>query len=251
MTRLVGKFIWFEHVSNDVARAHAFYGELLGWKSDPVPMGDQPYPMITNAGEGIGGFREAWPGAPNHWMSYLSVADVDASVEQAAAAGATVLMPPTDFGEVGRGATLADPAGAAFSLWTGSGDDPADRERVPVGGWYWNECMSTDAKKALAFYEQAFGFTHDTMQTVPGGYHVLLKDGVARAGLMQSPAPGPSFWLPYVAVADCDASLQKAKSLGARVTQEPMEIADVGRFGVISDPLGATLGLIRGKFTAA
>jgi hypothetical protein len=110
--------------------------------------------------------------------------------------------------------------------------------------------MSTDAHKALAFYERALGFEHEATNVGHGPYYVLKQGGVARAGLMQSPEPGvPSFWLPYVSVADCDATVRKAQSLGARVALAPTDIAGVGRFAAIIDPLGATLGVIRGTFT--
>jgi hypothetical protein len=251
MAYLHGKFVWFEHLSNDVDRARRFYGELFGWRTDPVPMGGGNYNMIQNAGTGIGGLRAALPGMRNQWMSYLSVADVDAAVKAAQAAGAKVLMPPTDFAPVGRGATIADPTGAVFSVWKDAQQDRPDGDGVPAGDWYWNECYTTDALAALAFYEKAFGYTHSSMDMGPQGtYYVLMKDGVARAGLMRAPQPGPPpSWLPYVSVADCDACAQRATALGATVMVPPQDIPDVGRFTVLMDPLGAGVAAIRGKFT--
>lgn len=251
MSYLPGKFIWFEHVSTDVQKARKFYGELFGWSSDPVPMGEQPYHMIQNRGQSIGGFRTAIPGMPNHWMSYLSVPDVDASVRAAQAAGAQVLMPATDFAPVGRGATIADPTGAVLSVWKSAEGDPPDAERVPPGGWYWNECCTRDAAAALAFYERVFGFGHETMRAGPAPYHVLTHGGVPRGGLMPSPDPvAPSGWMPYVSVSDCDAAVAKAASLGARTLLAPMDMPDVGRFAVLMDSVGAAIGVIHGKFTA-
>jgi uncharacterized protein len=250
MAYLHGKFMWFEHFSNDVPKARAFYAALFGWKTDPVPMGAEPYPLIQNSGQGIGGFRTAPPAVPSSWMSYLSVPDVDAATNAGQAAGAKVLMPPTDFPSVGRGATLADPAGAVFSVWKGTGDDPPDAQLVPPGAWYWNECWTSQRDTALAFYEKAFGFTHDTMPSRTGPYYILMKDGVARGGIMQSDQPGvPSAWLPYVSVADCDAVAKRAAALGAKVGVPPTDIPDVGRFTMIMDTTGAVIGVIKGKFT--
>jgi hypothetical protein len=45
---LPGKFVWFEHVSRDAKKAQEFYGEVLGWKVKPFPMGDVAYEMILN-----------------------------------------------------------------------------------------------------------------------------------------------------------------------------------------------------------
>lgn len=249
MAYLHGKFVWFEHFSNDVAAARRFYDSLFGWKSDGIDMGGQTYHMIQNGAEGIGGFHQAIPGMPNSWMGYLSVADVDANAAAVEAAGGKVLMPPTDFPPVGRAATLADPTGGVFSVWKGAEGDRADAPPVP-GDWCWMELMSTDAPKALAFYERVFGYGHEDMDMGPpnGVYHLLLKDGVQRAGLMKNPTPDtPSSWMPYVAVADCDGSTARAKELGANVCVPPSDIPNIGRFSVIADPTGAIVGLFRGQ----
>ncbi|MCB2008128.1 MAG: VOC family protein, partial [Rhodoferax sp.] len=70
-----------------------------------------------------------------------------------------------------------------------------------------------------------------------------------RAGAMQQApeSPMPSFWLPYIHVADCDAAGAKARELGAvRTILPPTDIPGIGRFTVIIDPLGAPIGLIKG-----
>jgi uncharacterized protein len=250
MNRLPGKFVWFEHVSNDTAKARAFYEPLFGWHVEAMALGAQSYPMVMNGSEGIGGLRQADPGVPNHWASYLSVADVDRSFAAATQAGAKALMAPTDFAPVGRGAAIADPTGAALCLWTSAGDDRADPQQTPVGDWYWNELWTPDAKKALAFYEKVFGFTHDTMDMGAQGSYFLLKDGAGkmRGGLMQSTdAKAPPMWLPYVHVADCDAAAAQARKLGAReIVVPPTDIPNVGRFAVLIDPLGAAVAVIKG-----
>lgn len=248
MAYLHGKFVWFEHISDSVDAARRFYGELLGWHIDPHAMGEQTYHMIMNGEEGIGGFRQTMPGMPNHWMGYLSVADVDAAAQAAAGAGAKVLMPPTDFGPVGRGATLADPQGAVFSIWRSADGDREDREPIAAGDWYWNELMTTDEQAALAFYESVFGFAHDSMDMGPQGtYYILTKDKIARAGLMRNPQQNvPPMWMPYIRVADCDASAERAKSLGGQICVPPTDIPEVGRFAVCLDPTSAAIGMIRG-----
>ena len=251
MNYLPGKFVWFEHVSNDAAKAKAFYSALCGWTVSPMPMGEQAYDIIMNGAEGIGGFRAAEPGMHSHWSSYLSVADVDKSFATAKAAGATSLLEPTNFGEVGRAAAIADPTGAAVCLWKGARDDPADTEKTPLGGWFWNELFTKDAKAAIAFYEKVFGFTHDAMDMGPQGTYYILKDagGKMRGGVMQQPSgtPVPSNWMPYIHVADCDASAAKATKLGAKsIMMPPTDIPNVGRFAVIIDPVGAAIAVIKG-----
>jgi predicted enzyme related to lactoylglutathione lyase len=248
MSHLHGKFVWFEHMSGDTAGARKFYDNLFGWHTELTPMGGtEPYPLIMNGNEGIGGFRTAPSGAPSLWMSYLSVADVDATHRAALAAGAKSLMPPTDFAPVGRGATLTDPTGAVFSIWTSAQGDRADAPKTPVGDWHWNELMTPDEKKALAFYERVFGYTHDTMDMGPRGSYYLLKQGdVMRGGLMRSPMPDtPPLWMPYVAVVDCDATAAKATSLGAQIIVQPTDIPNVGRFAALIDGQGACIAFMK------
>jgi predicted enzyme related to lactoylglutathione lyase len=247
MSYLPGKVVWFEHVSNDIAKARNFYEPLFGWHTESMPMGEQRYPMILNRQVAIGGYSTAPPGQRSGWMCYLSVPDVDAAHRSALTAGARSLMPPTDFGPVGRGSTIADPTGAALSLWKSAEGDRADTSPAAVGDWTWNELWTSDEQMAIAFYERVFGYTHQSMDMgAQRTYHVLKKDGVSRAGVMRSTEPKvPSMWLPYVAVDDCDAASAKVKALGAQVVHGPADIPGVGRFAVLVDPVGAALAIIK------
>jgi predicted enzyme related to lactoylglutathione lyase len=110
MSHGYGKFLWFEYMSGDSVSASTFYDALFGWRAVDTPMGGpQPYPLIMNGSEGIGGFRAAAPCAAAMWMSYVSVRDVDVSHSAALAAGGSSVIPPTDVPNVGRFATLLDP----------------------------------------------------------------------------------------------------------------------------------------------
>jgi len=246
MNRMQGKFVWFEHVSGDQVGAQKFYGALFGWGAMAMPMGNDTYTMVQNGETPIAGYRTAEAGMPSHWIGYMSVDDVDASVARAVAAGAKVYMPPTDFAPMGRGAALADPQGAAFCLWRSNEGDAADVERTPVGAFGWIELMTTDAPAATKFYTSVFGYDAETM-AMPGFDYTLLKaGGQPRAGIMKCEQPGvPPNWLPYIAVADCDASAARVPGLGGTVVVAPTDIPEVGRFAVITDPQGAALGVIR------
>ena len=56
--------------------------------------------------------------APPHWMSYVSVSDVDASATKVTELGGTIIVPPTDIPDVGRFSVLTDPTGSAISIIT-------------------------------------------------------------------------------------------------------------------------------------
>ncbi|MEM8915209.1 MAG: VOC family protein, partial [Pseudomonadota bacterium] len=57
-------------------------------------------------------------GLAAHWMSYLSVDDVDARVAKMAAAGGEVVRPAFNVPGVGRIAMIKDPGGAVLGVMT-------------------------------------------------------------------------------------------------------------------------------------
>src|ERR1700735_258243 len=61
---------------------------------------------------------------------------------------------------------------------------------------------------------------------------------------MQQRVPGaPSSWLAYVEVDDIAAATQTAKSLGAKITMDVMELPGIGSMSMFIDPTGAALAL--------
>ena len=61
-------------------------------------------------------------------------------------------------------------------------------------------------------------------------------------GMMQQMTPGaPSSWLAYVLVDDIEAATAKAKSLGATIKKDVMEVTGAGWLSIITDPTGACL----------
>lgn len=241
---LQGKFVWIEHVSKDPKKAQAFYGEVLGWKIEAAPMGNFTYEMIKAGDKTIGGYATEGGEQP-HWISYLSVDDVDATAKKVAAAGGKLLGDAFDIPTVGRMQRVADPTGARFNLFHSSMGDPADVEQRPAGHVDWNELLTSDPAKAVAFYEKVFGYTHEDMPMPQGSYTILNRGGVPRAGLMQTPVPQlPSHWIQYFVVDDCDAAAARATRSGGQLKMPGMTVPEVGRFAVATDPLGAAFGLI-------
>ena len=96
------------------------------------------------------------------------------------------------------------------------------------------ELATTDLDKAKSFYRSLFDWQ--------------LQDMDMGGGMMKHPMPGaPSGWLAYVLVDDVAAATAKAKSLGATVMREVMEVPNAGSFSIITDPTGAMLGLWQPK----
>jgi uncharacterized protein len=244
-----GRFVWFEYVSQDSAKAQGFYGELFGWGVKQVPMPEGNYPMIALGDDTIGGYLATPPGAPPHahWLAHLQVESVADSAARVTASGGKVLKAPFKVGEFGTMAVAADPLGGPFALWqparaAGTGD-----YKDVAHAWCWNELYTDDVARSLAFYQAIGGFTDAPMDMGPAGtYHVLNAEGKSRAGIMKSPMPGiPQSWMPYVQVADTDAIVAKAKQLGADVKVPAHDAPGVGRFAVFTDALGAAIGVLQ------
>lgn len=246
-----GKFNWFEHLSGHPAEAGDFYRALFGWKVRAVEFAGRTYQLIHNVEEAIGALGEGAPGTRCHWNSFVSVPDVDASVRDALAGGAQMVLPPADFGD-GRAATLADPSGAFVSVWHGAAGDRPDADNIAVGDWFWNELITSDAKAALAFYEKVFGYRHEVMKLPSAEYFILKSaEGTPRAGLMQAEHAGaPSMWVPYVRVEDADAIAARVGPLGGKLMMAPFTVPGVGRIGALFDPQGAPLGFIHPEVAA-
>jgi predicted enzyme related to lactoylglutathione lyase len=173
------------------------------------------------------------------------VDDVDATAKKIKAAGGKVMGEPIDVPTIGRMVEVADPQGASFWIMRGEGDDAADAPSTQ-GRFHWNELWARDGEAVVAFYEKIFGYAVKSMEMPTGTYHVLEKDGVPRAGIMTSPSKDvPPMWLPYVAVDGCDATVTRAKKLGAAVHAPASDIPDIGRFAVLGDPNGAAFAVIQ------
>src|SRR4051795_6346055 len=96
---------WVELAGTDPGRVQDFYAELFGWE----PAGDR----FRLAGRAVAGLARVRPERPAGWLTYLAAPDLDAMVEQGAAAGGHCLIRPTE-GHGGRYAIVQDRAGAAL-----------------------------------------------------------------------------------------------------------------------------------------
>lgn len=115
-------FCWNELMTTDAAAARDFYTKLFGWTTEEKPMGEFTYTILKSGDTQVGGLMQmegdCFKGIPSHWMSYVSVEDVDASARKAKDLGATICVEPTDIPEVGRFAVVTDPTGAAIALFS-------------------------------------------------------------------------------------------------------------------------------------
>jgi predicted enzyme related to lactoylglutathione lyase len=249
-----GRFVWFEYISKDPKKAQAFFGETFNWKTQNMPAtggASSDYTLIAVDGDSIGGYPPFMEGMPAnaHWISHLQVADAHAIAAKVKSSGGKVLKDPVKMGDMGTWAVVADPLGGALALWQPGKVEGTGDFKGKNGTWCWNELMTENPEKSVAFYKAIGGFEVEAQDMGPmGTYHVLKSDGKPRAGIMKTPKPGiPQSWLPYVQVASADQTADKAKRNGATVMQPPTDIPNVGRFAVFTDPLGAALGILQPK----
>ena len=116
-----GVFVWDELMTTDVEAAKRFYGEVVGWESRDMDMGNFVYTIFESGGADRAGCMprpEGAEGMPPAWLTYLGTDDVDTTVEKAKSLGAAaVIMEPTDIPTVGRLAVIADATGAAVGIY--------------------------------------------------------------------------------------------------------------------------------------
>ena len=242
---------WVDLGSPDLGASIQFYGGLFGWD----------VPESENA-EQTGGYRQAMlngkpvcgmmplmqEGQPVAWTSYVSVADTDVAAGRVRKAGGSVMAEPMDVLDLGRMAIFADPTGAVFGVWQPGTFPGAGLVNEP-GALSWNELNTRDVTAAEEFYGPVFGWTFETEDVGGAGrYTTINLGGSPVAGILNQrergvPEEVPAYWGVYFAVADTDATIERAKQLGGSVMVEPIDIP-VGRFAILNDPHGAMFSVI-------
>lgn len=94
---MANPFVHVELNTTDVDQVKAFYGKLLKWTLEDVPMGELDYTLIE-VGEGTGGgiMKQLIPGASSSWLAYVAVDDVAAATQKAKSLGAKIMKDVTE-----------------------------------------------------------------------------------------------------------------------------------------------------------
>lgn len=130
----VGNIWWSELLVRDAAKARNFYSAVVGWTPQVVALddpsrpprgGEAEYTVFNAEGREAAGAMSTddagFAGAAPMWLTYIQVADVDASASRVAQNGGKLLHGPFTQQGVGRFAIVEDPDGARFGLVTPSG----------------------------------------------------------------------------------------------------------------------------------
>lgn len=112
------------------------------------------------------------------------------------------------------------------------------------------EIVGKDPGTLQGYYADLFGWEIETNN--PMNYGTIAREGNTNAdgagiggGIGAGPDGYPGHVTFYVEVADVEAALAKAESLGGTRTMGPDEVMEGLEIGLFNDPEGHVIGLVR------
>ena len=249
-TAVAHKPVWTDLSTSDPAAARDFYGKLFGWKVEVNPDPQYGgYALATIGGKDVAGIGpKQMDEQPSAWTVYIGTPDAEETAKKAQAAGGNVIVPTMAVGDQGKMAIIQDPSGAVIGLWQSQNMTGAQVSGPNTMGWA--ELNSRGVDKAKPFYKQLFGWGEkkSDMGESMGEYTEFQLKGDSIAGGMEMnpmvPAEVPSYWMVYFNVDDVDKAFKKATEHGAKEMLAPQDMPG-GRFAIVSDPQGASFGLLK------
>ena len=225
----LGRFVWHELFTTDIASASAFYAHVVGWGVVSAPEPNAHYTLFTMDGTPVAGMMAQPPraresGTPPSWFGHVSVPDVDDAAARATRLGGVVHVPPTDIPTVGRFAVIADPQGAVLMIFAPSDPFMMPPEAHVPGHFRWNQLNAADWNAVFPFYERILGWRKaDAIDMGAAGLYQIFAagDGVLGGMFDDREAGATPRWLYYVAVADIDAAQTRIGEAGGVVTAGP------------------------------
>ncbi|MBI2521677.1 MAG: VOC family protein [Bdellovibrio sp.] len=243
-----GTFCWEDLYISDVVKAKSFYQSLFGWKVESMRIGAEPtYSYFSVKGKEVCGFFEINRQEKTipHWQTYVSVSNVDESVQIAKVAGGTIIEAPKEISNVGRTAVIQDPTGGILTLWEPGSKIGALVSDLP-GTAGWRELNTSNIDVAGKFYSTLFSWDLKPDKFGDMAYVTFKLGTKSVGGMLGHLKEGASTnWLTYWNVKNCDKSLKKADSLGARILRPTTAVKGVGQFAVLSDPFGAVFAILQ------
>jgi predicted enzyme related to lactoylglutathione lyase len=226
----------FEIGAADHRKLVEFYGQLFGWELQEVSEG---YTLIdTRGGRGLnGGIGRSNTGEP--WATfYVQVDDLQAALDRARELGGRTVLGVTELPGMAF-AMFDDPDGLLVGLVRADGSQGEVFRRPSPGDGAavdWFEVLGSDPGRSQAFYRQLFGW--DVSEGAYGQVVAGIGGGIG--------AGGQARWATvYAAVADVEAALAGAESLGGTRVYGPNQAGEQLETGAFRDPAGNLLGVYR------
>ena len=119
---LVGAIRWTDLTVENAESVKDFYTQVVGWTASPVDMGGYSDFGMSAQGlsepvAGICHARGTNAALPPQWLVYITVENVDRSIERCKELGGEVILEPKEMGSHGRFCVIKDPAGAVAALF--------------------------------------------------------------------------------------------------------------------------------------
>ncbi|MFL5867306.1 MAG: VOC family protein [Thermoleophilaceae bacterium] len=239
---------WVDLAAPDLDVAKSFYGGLFGWDTEEAGPQDEvgDYAFFLLNGKRVCAFGSPSEGEPPSWRTYVAVADVDETADKVKDAGGEILFGPADIMDAGRMVTFKDTEGAIVGAWQPGEHQGAQLVNEP-GAISWNELATGDPDAAKSFYTEVFGWETEDRDLGEIPYITLKVDDRPVGGMLpltdKAPEGTSPHWLPYFAVEDFDAAIEKAGELDGEVVA-PKADTPAGPFAVLKDPSGAAFAVI-------
>lgn len=119
-----GRVDWFQIDTDTPEDTQRFYGELLNWTFAPDPGSAEDYRLVMQEGaEGPqGGVFNTEGNSPNRAIFFVTVTDVAAAAKQAETLGGKVVTAPKTTLNGLTFASLQDPSGNHFGVYSPPGN---------------------------------------------------------------------------------------------------------------------------------
>jgi uncharacterized protein len=114
-----GTITWQDLTVADATAVRDFYEAVVGWTPEPVRMGDYSDFTMNADGDPIAGVchaRGVNADLPPQWLIYITVEDLDHSIDECQRRGGAVIAAPRGLSG-GRFCVIRDPAGAVCALY--------------------------------------------------------------------------------------------------------------------------------------
>ena len=109
----------------------------------------------------------------------------------------------------------------------------------------WLDVVSHDIATTTTFLEQLFGWSETNRLDIDGNDYLFFADsGRPMHGAEQiRPDQGSARWTVFVVTPDARSLVARAEASGGKVSLAPTPLAHLGIIAMVTDPLGATLGI--------
>jgi uncharacterized protein len=124
-----GRVVHFEVPYDDADRARGFYGDVFGWKIQPIP--EMRYDIVSTGpvtDQGmpskpgyVGGGLTPRVEPVSRPVITIEVDDVDATLQKVSASGGSAVGEKIQVGEMGYAAYFKDSEGNLMGLWQSAG----------------------------------------------------------------------------------------------------------------------------------